>query len=180
LFLTNQTIEQDTHRETLEKKRHNITSGVVGWDMRGSGSDPSTEAKGGMKVNQKPAWLERLMGETFFGGCGVHKNQRKNEKNILCLHCCLTICPHCLPSHPSHPLLQVLVLYSLYLHHHHHHLNSLLPCFMIIFPSSVFDFVTSVMDLINSKISKGICKLIHVVIVFFNFQLFFFSFGFVL
>ncbi|RHN62899.1 hypothetical protein MtrunA17_Chr4g0052461 [Medicago truncatula] len=77
--------------------------------MRGSGSDPSSEAKGDMKVNQKPAWLERLMGETFFGGCGVHQNQRKNEKNILCLHCCLTICPHCLPSHPSHPLLQVLV-----------------------------------------------------------------------
>lgn len=75
--------------------------------MRGSGSDPSSEAKGDMKVNQKPAWLERLMGETFFGGCGVHKNQRKNEKNILCLYCCLTICPHCLPSHPSHPLLQV-------------------------------------------------------------------------
>jgi len=105
--------------------------------MRGSGSDPSSEAKGDMKVNQKPAWLERLMGETFFGGCGVHQNQRKNEKNILCLHCCLTICPHCLPSHPSHPLLQVLV--------------------------------TSINDLINSKFSKGICKLIHVVIVFFNF-----------
>lgn len=55
----------------------------------------------------KPAWLERLMGETFFGGCGVHQNRRKNEKNVLCLHCCLSICPHCLPSHRSHPLLQV-------------------------------------------------------------------------
>ncbi|WJX28098.1 hypothetical protein P8452_16855 [Trifolium repens] len=58
-------------------------------------------------MNMKPAWLERLMGETFFGDCGVHKNQRKNEKNIFCLHCCLSICPHCLPSHTSHPLLQV-------------------------------------------------------------------------
>ncbi|KAL5775741.1 hypothetical protein ACOSP7_013298 [Xanthoceras sorbifolium] len=55
----------------------------------------------------KPAWLEGLMGETFFGGCGVHENRRKNEKNVFCLRCCLSICPHCLPSHCSHPLLQV-------------------------------------------------------------------------
>lgn len=66
----------------------------------GSGSDPS-------EMMMKPAWLERLMAETFFGSCGVHPNRRKNEKNVLCLHCCLTICPHCLPSHRSHPLLQV-------------------------------------------------------------------------
>ncbi|CAL0334911.1 unnamed protein product [Lupinus luteus] len=58
-------------------------------------------------MNVKPAWLERLVGETFFDGCGVHFNQRKNEKNVFCLHCCLSICPHCFPSHPSHPLLQV-------------------------------------------------------------------------
>lgn len=55
----------------------------------------------------KPAWLEGLMAETFFGGCGVHENRRKNEKNIFCLLCCLSICPHCLFSHRSHPLLQV-------------------------------------------------------------------------
>ncbi|CAL0309717.1 unnamed protein product [Lupinus luteus] len=62
---------------------------------------------GGEDMNVKPAWLERLMAETFFGGCGVHLNQRKNEKNIFCLHCCLSICPHCLSSHRPHPLLQV-------------------------------------------------------------------------
>jgi hypothetical protein len=69
-------------------------------------------------MNMKPAWLERLMGETFFGDCGVHKNQRKNEKNIFCLHCCLSICPHCLPSHTSHPLLQVLlyIIYHILIH----------------------------------------------------------------
>ncbi|OIV92042.1 hypothetical protein TanjilG_15033 [Lupinus angustifolius] len=61
---------------------------------------------GGEDMNVKPAWLERLMAETFFGGCGVHQNQRKNEKNIFCLHCCLSICPHCLSSHRPHPLLQ--------------------------------------------------------------------------
>ncbi|RYR13473.1 hypothetical protein Ahy_B04g070456 isoform B [Arachis hypogaea] len=47
------------------------------------------------------------MRETFFGGCGAHQNQRKNEKNVFCLHCCLSICPHCLPFHRLHPLLQV-------------------------------------------------------------------------
>ncbi|KAF5474578.1 hypothetical protein F2P56_006466 [Juglans regia] len=58
-------------------------------------------------MSMKPAWLEGLMAETFFGGCGVHENRRKNEKNVFCLHCCVSICPHCLPSHRSHPLLQV-------------------------------------------------------------------------
>ncbi|XP_068323353.1 protein RGF1 INDUCIBLE TRANSCRIPTION FACTOR 1 [Pyrus communis] len=62
---------------------------------------------GGGGNNIKPAWLERLMAETFFGGCGVHHSRRKNEKNVFCLHCCLSICPHCLPSHRLHPLLQV-------------------------------------------------------------------------
>ncbi|OMO92379.1 hypothetical protein COLO4_17633 [Corchorus olitorius] len=60
-----------------------------------------------MVVAEKPAWLEGLMGETFFGVCGAHESRRKNEKNVFCLLCCLSICPHCLPSHRSHPLLQV-------------------------------------------------------------------------
>ncbi|KAI3466936.1 hypothetical protein Pfo_023599, partial [Paulownia fortunei] len=56
----------------------------------------------------KPAWLQGLMAETFFAACGVHQNRRKNHKNIFCLKCCQSFCPHCLPSHhPSHPLLQV-------------------------------------------------------------------------
>lgn len=55
----------------------------------------------------KPAWLEGLMAETFFASCGIHENRRKNEKNIFCLDCCQSFCPHCLPSHHSHPLLQV-------------------------------------------------------------------------
>lgn len=60
-----------------------------------------------MKQQFIPAWLEKLMAETFFGVCGVHLNTKKNEKNVLCLHCCLSICTHCLPSHRHHPLLQV-------------------------------------------------------------------------
>ncbi|XP_021300279.1 uncharacterized protein LOC110428699 [Herrania umbratica] len=60
-----------------------------------------------MEMVVKPAWLEGLMAETFFGVCGVHESRRKNEKNVFCLLCCLSICPHCLPSHRSHPLLQV-------------------------------------------------------------------------
>ncbi|XP_042022363.1 protein RGF1 INDUCIBLE TRANSCRIPTION FACTOR 1-like [Salvia splendens] len=56
----------------------------------------------------KPAWLEGLMAESFFAACGVHQKCRKNEKNIFCLNCCQSFCPHCLLSHhPSHPLLQV-------------------------------------------------------------------------
>nr|XP_043634869.1 protein RGF1 INDUCIBLE TRANSCRIPTION FACTOR 1 [Erigeron canadensis] len=55
----------------------------------------------------KPAWLEGLMGESFFGICGIHEHKRKNEKNIFCLDCCQSFCPHCLPSHHSHPILQV-------------------------------------------------------------------------
>ncbi|KAL5731367.1 hypothetical protein ACHQM5_004102 [Ranunculus cassubicifolius] len=55
----------------------------------------------------KPAWLQGLMGETFYEVCGVHQNRRKHDKNIFCLDCCRSICPHCLPSHRSHPLLQI-------------------------------------------------------------------------
>ncbi|XP_022847710.1 uncharacterized protein LOC111370265 isoform X2 [Olea europaea var. sylvestris] len=56
----------------------------------------------------KPAWLKGLMEEKFFEQCGIHQNRRKNEKNIFCLNCCRSFCPHCLPSHTtSHPLLQV-------------------------------------------------------------------------
>ncbi|PIA37697.1 hypothetical protein AQUCO_03000325v1 [Aquilegia coerulea] len=55
----------------------------------------------------KPAWLEGLISETFFLVCGVHETRRKNGKNIYCLSCCRSICPHCLPSHCSHSLLQV-------------------------------------------------------------------------
>lgn len=62
-----------------------------------------------MMVATKPAWLEGLMAETFFSSCGVHESRRKSEKNVFCLLCCLSVCPHCLPSHRSHPLLQVLI-----------------------------------------------------------------------
>ncbi|XP_022137485.1 uncharacterized protein LOC111008916 [Momordica charantia] len=62
---------------------------------------------GGGAMAGKPAWLQALMAETFFGTCLLHENRRKSEKNVFCLNCCLSICPHCLPSHRSHPLLQV-------------------------------------------------------------------------
>ncbi|KAF1875659.1 hypothetical protein Lal_00006289 [Lupinus albus] len=56
---------------------------------------------------QKPAWLEALYKEKFFVGCSYHENAKKNEKNVCCLDCCTSICPHCLPSHRLHRLLQV-------------------------------------------------------------------------
>ncbi|KAI4311816.1 hypothetical protein MLD38_036680 [Melastoma candidum] len=60
------------------------------------------------KSGEKPGWLEGLMGETsFFRSCVSHGDRRKNEKNVFCLRCCLSICAHCLPSHRTHPRLQV-------------------------------------------------------------------------
>ncbi|KAI4335627.1 hypothetical protein L6164_014259 [Bauhinia variegata] len=56
---------------------------------------------------QKPAWLEALYTQKFFVGCSYHENAKKNEKNVYCLDCCTSICPHCLPSHRFHRLLQV-------------------------------------------------------------------------
>ncbi|KAK8595706.1 hypothetical protein V6N13_000400 [Hibiscus sabdariffa] len=56
---------------------------------------------------QKPAWLEALYTQKFFVGCCFHETARKNEKNVYCLDCCISICPHCIPSHRFHRLLQV-------------------------------------------------------------------------
>ncbi|KAF6147652.1 hypothetical protein GIB67_031643, partial [Kingdonia uniflora] len=56
---------------------------------------------------QKPAWLVALYNEKFFVGCSTHENAKKNEKNICCIDCCTSICPHCIPSHRYHRLLQI-------------------------------------------------------------------------
>ena len=56
---------------------------------------------------QKPAWLEALYTQKFFVGCSFHETAKKNEKNICCLDCCISICPHCISSHRFHRLLQV-------------------------------------------------------------------------
>ncbi|XP_019707844.1 protein RGF1 INDUCIBLE TRANSCRIPTION FACTOR 1 [Elaeis guineensis] len=55
----------------------------------------------------KPAWLEALDTQKFFVACSLHENAKKNEKNICCLDCCTSICPHCVPSHRFHRLVQV-------------------------------------------------------------------------
>ncbi|CAF2264780.1 hypothetical protein HID58_013956 [Brassica napus] len=60
-----------------------------------------------MEPKDFPAWLEVLLKEKFFNACLDHEDVKKNEKNILCIDCCLSICPHCLPSHNSHRLLQI-------------------------------------------------------------------------
>ncbi|KAK6944419.1 PLATZ transcription factor, partial [Dillenia turbinata] len=56
---------------------------------------------------RKPAWLEALYTQKFFVGCSIHETAKKNEKNICCLDCCTSICPHCLSSHRNHRLVQV-------------------------------------------------------------------------
>ena len=58
--------------------------------------------------NLLPRWLEALLREKFFNACVIHEYAKKNEKNIFCLDCCTSICPHCLSPHRSHRLLQVL------------------------------------------------------------------------
>ncbi|KAJ6747384.1 PLATZ TRANSCRIPTION FACTOR FAMILY PROTEIN [Salix koriyanagi] len=56
---------------------------------------------------RKPAWLGALYTQKFFAGCSYHETAKKNEKNVCCLDCCISICPHCIPSHRFHSLLQV-------------------------------------------------------------------------
>lgn len=55
-----------------------------------------------------PRWLQVLLTEKFFNACVIHEEAKKNEKNVYCLDCCISICPHCLSPHSSHRLLQVL------------------------------------------------------------------------
>ncbi|XP_021901857.1 uncharacterized protein LOC110817567 [Carica papaya] len=59
--------------------------------------------------NMVPQWLEILLGQKFFAPCEVHEcaKKKKKEKNIFCLDCCISICPHCLPPHASHHHLQI-------------------------------------------------------------------------
>ncbi|KAK1400638.1 B box-type domain-containing protein [Heracleum sosnowskyi] len=54
-----------------------------------------------------PQWLEALLTEKFYNACIFHEEERRNEKNIFCLDCCDSICPHCLKPHASHRLLQI-------------------------------------------------------------------------
>ncbi|XWS32356.1 hypothetical protein CRYUN_Cryun23aG0152400 [Craigia yunnanensis] len=54
-----------------------------------------------------PRWLQVLLTEAFFNACIIHQEAKKNEKNIYCLDCCISICPHCLSPHSSHRLLQI-------------------------------------------------------------------------
>ncbi|PON61901.1 B-box-type zinc finger [Trema orientale] len=57
--------------------------------------------------NLLPRWLEVLLTEKFYNACLIHEEAKKNEKNIYCLDCCISLCPHCLPPHRSHRLLQI-------------------------------------------------------------------------
>ncbi|KAJ4839841.1 hypothetical protein Tsubulata_010071 [Turnera subulata] len=54
-----------------------------------------------------PHWLQVLLTEKFYNACIVHEEEKKNEKNIFCLDCCISICPHCLSPHKPHRLLQI-------------------------------------------------------------------------
>jgi hypothetical protein len=55
----------------------------------------------------RPGWVAGLVAESFFVACPAHEAHKKNERNIFCLACCASICPHCAAAHRHHPLLQV-------------------------------------------------------------------------
>nr|XP_011469168.1 PREDICTED: uncharacterized protein LOC101304144 [Fragaria vesca subsp. vesca] len=57
--------------------------------------------------NLLPSWLAVLLSEKFFNACIIHEEERKNEKNIYCLDCCISLCPHCFDPHQSHRLLKI-------------------------------------------------------------------------
>ncbi|KAF5446227.1 hypothetical protein F2P56_031867 [Juglans regia] len=54
-----------------------------------------------------PRWLEVLLTEKFYNACILHEEAKKNEKNVYCLDCCTSLCPHCLSPHRSHRILQI-------------------------------------------------------------------------
>ncbi|RDX72555.1 hypothetical protein CR513_47953, partial [Mucuna pruriens] len=56
-----------------------------------------------------PRWLQVLLSEKFYNACIIHEEAKKNEKNVFCLDCCISLCPHCLSPHRPHRLLQVLL-----------------------------------------------------------------------
>uniref|UniRef100_A0A7N0UVI4 B box-type domain-containing protein n=1 Tax=Kalanchoe fedtschenkoi TaxID=63787 RepID=A0A7N0UVI4_KALFE len=51
-----------------------------------------------------PEWLDLLLRENFFDPCSFHQFAKKN---VFCVDCCDSLCPHCLLSHSSHRLLQI-------------------------------------------------------------------------
>ncbi|KAF8691200.1 hypothetical protein HU200_040320 [Digitaria exilis] len=58
-------------------------------------------------MGMRPGWVAGLVAESFFVACPAHESRKKNERNIFCLACCASICPHCAAAHRHHPLLQV-------------------------------------------------------------------------
>nr|XP_043629721.1 protein RGF1 INDUCIBLE TRANSCRIPTION FACTOR 1-like [Erigeron canadensis] len=77
---------------------------AVSRSLEGLGSSLDSSIAKGIR---KPLWLESLYTQKFFEACPIHENAKKNEKNICCLDCCISICPHCYHIHKFHRLLQV-------------------------------------------------------------------------
>lgn len=57
--------------------------------------------------NVVPLWLQVMLTEKFYNACLIHQEEKKNEKNVYCLDCCISLCPHCVSPHASHRLLQI-------------------------------------------------------------------------
>ncbi|XP_019465038.1 PREDICTED: uncharacterized protein LOC109363280 [Lupinus angustifolius] len=54
-----------------------------------------------------PRWLKVLLKDKFYNTCIIHEEEKKNEKKVFCLDCCISLCLHCLSPHRSHRLLQI-------------------------------------------------------------------------
>ncbi|KAE9622068.1 putative transcription repressor PLATZ family [Lupinus albus] len=54
-----------------------------------------------------PRWLQVLLKDKFYNTCIIHEEEKKNEKKVFCLDCCISLCLHCLSPHRSHRLLQI-------------------------------------------------------------------------
>uniref|UniRef100_A0ACD5UIC3 Uncharacterized protein n=1 Tax=Avena sativa TaxID=4498 RepID=A0ACD5UIC3_AVESA len=64
-------------------------------------------------MGMRPGWVGGLVEESFFVACEAHESRKKNEKNIFCLACCTSVCPHCAnAAHRHHPLLQARLVYN--------------------------------------------------------------------
>eukprot|EP00256_Glycine_max_P068799 XP_025983394.1 uncharacterized protein LOC100797977 isoform X1 [Glycine max] len=73
----------------------------------GANTDQNSNCKFVSSSSHVPRWLQVLLTEKFYNVCIIHEEAKKNEKNVYCLDCCISLCPHCLSPHRSHRLLQI-------------------------------------------------------------------------
>ncbi|KAH7656624.1 PLATZ transcription factor protein [Dioscorea alata] len=61
---------------------------------------------------KSPRWLGLLLSKKFFEVCDEHRDLRKSETNVYCIHCDQCLCSHCLAApppekHRHHKMIQI-------------------------------------------------------------------------